>query len=79
MPIVKHSPYRDPEQMKVRLNAMQNRGFSGTAAEASVYRTTDAREYTVARRFEGSFEELEMGRQRGLLHMFWRWRRWVKV
>lgn len=79
MPIVKHYPYRDPDQMRARLQTMESRGFSGTAAETAVYRPTYAQEYKVARRFEGDFGELETDRQGGLLRMMWRWRRWVRV
>ena len=78
MPILKHYPYRSPEQMKKRLDAMQSRGFSGTNSEFAIYREHYNPEYKIAREFKGDFEELELSRQGNLLTMLWRWKRWVK-
>lgn len=78
MPLLKHYPYRSPEQMRRRLEGMRSRGFSGTPVEAALYRKTYAPEYRLARRFDGDFGELELARQGSLLHMVWRWKRWVR-
>lgn len=82
MPILKHYPYRSPEQARRRLASMAERGFTGsdTAAgpRAEVFRTRYEPRYRISRRFEGDFGELEMDRQGGLLGMWWRWKRWTR-
>lgn len=93
MPIVKHYPYRTPEQARRRLAAMRARGFSGSDLAApggaggadegdatGVLRRRFEPAYRVARRFDGDFGELELARQGplGLLRMLWRWKRWVR-
>lgn len=78
MPILKHYPYRSPEQMQKRLNAMKTRGFSGTATETAIFRERYSPEYKQVREFKGDFAELELDRQGNLLTMLWRWNRWVK-
>ncbi|CAN5809415.1 hypothetical protein BH24DEI2_BH24DEI2_28930 [soil metagenome] len=82
MPILKHYPYRKPEQMARRLADMQSRGFSGSAAHPSLhpalYRDRFAPGYKTARRFDGDFGEFELDRQGNLLTMLWRWKRLVQ-
>lgn len=78
MPILKHYPYRTPAQAAARLRAMAERGFSGSATDLPVFRTRFEPRYRVARRFDGDFGELEMARQRSLLQMWWRWKRWTR-
>jgi len=75
MPILKHYPYRSPEQAAARLGAMAGRGFSGSDAGEPVFRTRYESRYRVARRFDGDFGTFEMKRQGGLLRMWWRWKR----
>lgn len=78
MPLLKHYPYRSPEQMTARLARMRERGFSGTPAETTIHRLRYAGEYRRAERFEGDFDDLELDRQGNLLTMWWRWKRWVR-
>ena len=85
MPVLKHYPFRSPEQTAARLEAMRSRGFSGTATagapgsvEGSVYRPRYGDAYRRALRFEGDFGPCELDRQGGLVHMVWRWKRWVR-
>jgi hypothetical protein len=78
MPLLKHYPYRSPEQMRTRLAHMRDRGFSGTPVHEAIHRTHYAPEYRRAQRFEEDFGKLEMAHQGGLLRMTWRWKRWVR-
>lgn len=78
MPILKHYPYRTPEQARARLRGMARRGFTGSDVAGEVLRTRYEPRYRVSRRFTGDFGELEMDRQGGLLRMWWRWKRWTR-
>jgi hypothetical protein len=73
VPIFKHYPYRNPEQMHKRL-AASSRGFSGTASHASLFRDRYAPEYRHAYYFEDGFGHFE---NMHLLTALWRWRRLV--
>ncbi len=75
MPILKHYPYRSPEQAAARLGSRAERGFSGSDDGDAVFRTRYEPRYRVARRFDGDFGAFEMDRQGGLLRMWWRWKR----
>ncbi len=83
MPILKHYPYRSPEQMQARARDAAERGFSGTAQgnapTIEIYRRRYGPEYLLARHFDGDFGELEIERQGNLLTMWWRWKRWVQA
>ena len=78
MPLLKHYPYRSPEQMTKRLESQQTRGFSGTAPRPEIYRDRYAPEYRSARHFDGDFGDLELDKQGNLLTMLWRWKRLVR-
>lgn len=74
VPIFKHYPYRNPEQMMERLGA-SSRGFSATASHTAIFRDRYAPEYRQAYYFEDDFGHFE---NMHLLTALWRWRRLVK-
>lgn len=78
MPLLKHYPYRSPEQMQLRLESMTARGFSGTGVAQGIYRDTYAPEYKEAHKLETDFGPFELDRQGNLLTMLWRWRQLVQ-
>lgn len=78
MPLFKHYPFRSPEQMQERLELNESRGFSGTKAQAAIYRNTYAPEYKKACKFNGDFGAFELTKQGNLLNMMWRWKQLVK-
>ncbi len=78
VPIFKHYPYRTPKQMQQRLEAIKQRGFSGSVHEAAIYRETFSPEYREARQFSGDFAEFELSKQGHLLTIMQKWKRLVK-
>jgi hypothetical protein len=78
VPILKHYPYRTPQQMQQRLETIKQRRFSGTPHLKTIYRETYSPEYKEARKFMGDFEEFELMNQGNLLRMIWHWKRLVK-
>ena len=79
MPILKHYPFRSPEQMRLRLEQMQARGFSGTAVQSAIYRDRYAPEYLKAFKLENDFGDFELAKQGNLLSMIRRWKQLVKA
>ncbi|UCH26771.1 MAG: glycosyltransferase family 2 protein [Trueperaceae bacterium] len=77
-PILKHYPFRSPEQVKMWQEVKARRGFSKTALQEEFYRTTYEPSYKRAHRFDGDFKELELNRQGNLCTMFLRWKWWVR-
>lgn len=73
VPIFKHYPYRNPEQMQERL-AASSRGFSGTASHAAIFRDRYAPEYRYAYYLEHDFGHFE---NMHLLTALWHRRRLV--
>jgi glycosyltransferase involved in cell wall biosynthesis len=78
VPIYKHYPYRTPEQMRQRLEAMKQRGFSGARQGSNIYRERFSDEYKEVRKFDGDFAEFEMVKQGNILTMMYKWKRLVK-
>ena len=78
VPILKHYPYRTPQQMEQRLVAIKQRGFSGTVHDQSIYRETYSPEYKTARKFLGDFADLELAKQGHLPTMIYKWKRLVR-